>query len=80
MKRGTDTGYFWSEKFLDDPDSVGEDFWDSLGKKIPLGRAGLPEDVGRAVAITHTIYKTIRLCSIADSGMCFSLAVREISS
>ena len=51
MKSGTDTGYFRSEKFLDDPDAVGEDFWDSLGKKIPLGRAGLPEDVGRAVAL-----------------------------
>ena len=50
MKSGCDTDYFWSEKFLEDPGSVQEDFWDSVGKKIPLGRAGLPEDIGRAVA------------------------------
>ncbi|MHB9031943.1 MAG: SDR family NAD(P)-dependent oxidoreductase [Anaerolineae bacterium] len=25
------------------------DFWDKLGERIPLGRAGLPEDIGNAV-------------------------------
>ena len=50
MKGGTDTDYFWREEFLNDPDNVKEDFWDALGHKIPLGRCGLPEDIGRAVA------------------------------
>lgn len=27
-----------------------EDFWDTLGKKIPLERCGTPEDIGEAVA------------------------------
>ena len=49
MESGSDTDYFWKEEFLDNPDTVKEDFWDSLGKKIPLGRSGLPEDIGRAV-------------------------------
>lgn len=26
------------------------DFWDDLGKKIPLERCGMPEDIGEAVA------------------------------
>ena len=26
------------------------DFWDLLGPRIPLGRVGTPEDIGRAVA------------------------------
>ena len=26
------------------------DFWDDLGKKIPLERCGVPEDIGEAVA------------------------------
>ena len=50
MDGGGDTDYFWREEFLDNPDAVEEDFWDALGPKIPLGRAGLPEDIGRAVA------------------------------
>ena len=50
MKSGADTDYFWRKEFLDDPDAVNEDFWDSLGRKIPLKRAGLPEDIGKAVA------------------------------
>ena len=49
MGSGSDTDYFWKEEFLENPDSVNEDFWDSLGRKIPLGRSGLPEDIGRAV-------------------------------
>ena len=50
MDGGGETDYFWREEFLDNPDAVEEDFWDVLGPKIPLGRAGLPEDIGRAVA------------------------------
>ena len=50
MKSGTDTDYFWSEDFLTDPDKVNNNFWDSLGPKIPLGRAGLPQDIGQAIA------------------------------
>lgn len=50
MKSGTDTDYFWREEFLTDPDSVNNDFWDALGPKIPLGRAGLPQDIGQTVA------------------------------
>ena len=50
MKSGTDTDYFWSEEFLEHPEAVNEDFWDSMGRKIPLERAGLPEDIGKAVA------------------------------
>ena len=49
MRSGSDTDYFWKQEFLENPDSVNEDFWDSLGRKIPLGRSGLPEDIGRAV-------------------------------
>lgn len=29
---------------------VPADFWELLGKRIPLGRSGTPEDIGRAVA------------------------------
>lgn len=50
MKYSVDTDYFWKKEYLDDPDAVKEDFWDSLGAKIPLQRAGNPEDIGRAVA------------------------------
>ncbi len=50
MDGGGETDYFWREEFLGNPDAVEEDFWDVLGPKIPLGRAGLPEDIGRAVA------------------------------
>ncbi len=28
---------------------ISADFWDSLGDAIPLGRSGLPEDIGKAV-------------------------------
>lgn len=50
MKYCVDTDYFWKEEYIDNPDAVQEDFWDSLGAKIPLQRAGLPSDIGRAVA------------------------------
>lgn len=40
---------FWDERFLKGADNVTEDFWDVLGHKIPLGRSGVPEDIGNAV-------------------------------
>ena len=51
MTRGRATDYFWSKEFLDKPELVKDhDFWDLLGPRIPLGRVGLPEDIGKAVA------------------------------
>ncbi len=49
MDHGADTDYFWDERFLEGAGNVKEDFWDQLGKKIPLGRAAVPEDIGNAV-------------------------------
>ena len=49
MKSGSDIDYFWRDEFLENPESVNNDFWDILERKIPLGRAGLPEDIGNAV-------------------------------
>ena len=49
MKYGGDTDYFWSKEFLDASKPIASDFWDELGKKIPLGRAALPEDIANAV-------------------------------
>ncbi len=49
MDHGADTDYFWDKRFLDGADAVDSDFWDELGKKIPLGRAALPEDIANAV-------------------------------
>lgn len=49
MDHGADTDYFWDERFLKGADNVTEDFWDVLGHKIPLGRSGVPEDIGNAV-------------------------------
>ena len=50
MTEGGETDYFWREEFKSNPEAVKEDFWDALGRKIPLGRSGLPEDMGHAVA------------------------------
>ena len=51
MTRGRATDYFWTKDFLTNPELVKDnDFWDLLGPRIPLGRVGLPEDIGRAVA------------------------------
>ena len=51
MTRGRATDYFWNKEFLKNPELVKDnDFWDLLGPRIPLGRVGLPEDIGRAVA------------------------------
>ena len=45
MTFGADTDYFFNEEFLDKSKPIESDFWDELGKKIPLGRAALPEDI-----------------------------------
>lgn len=51
IKQGSSTDYFWDKEFLNKPELVSDhDFWDLLGPKIPLGRVGLPVDIGRAVA------------------------------
>ena len=51
MTQGMETDYFWNDEFLVNPELVAEhDFWDNLGPRIPLGRVGLPEDIGRAAA------------------------------
>ena len=51
MTRGRATDYFWNREFLKNPELVKDhDFWDLLGPRIPLGRVGLPEDIGRAIA------------------------------
>ena len=50
ISEGSETDYFWDEKFLKNPEAVENDFWDALGPKIPLKRVGLPEDVGNAIA------------------------------
>jgi NAD(P)-dependent dehydrogenase (short-subunit alcohol dehydrogenase family) len=49
MDHGADTDYFWDERFLQGAGNVDEDFWDVLGKKIPLSRTAVPEDIGNAV-------------------------------
>ncbi|MBR1561107.1 MAG: SDR family oxidoreductase [Clostridia bacterium] len=51
MTHGRATDYFWNKEFLKNPELVKDnDFWDLLGPRIPLGRVGLPEDIGRAIA------------------------------
>ena len=51
IKQGCTTDYFWNKEFLKNPDLVKDnDFWDLLGPRIPLGRVGLPEDIGKAIA------------------------------
>ncbi len=51
MTHGRVTDYFWDKEFLKNPELVNDhDFWDLLGPRIPLGRVGTPEDIGRAVA------------------------------
>ena len=51
MTHGRATDYFWSKDFLKNPEAVKDhDFWDLLGPRIPLGRVGLPEDIGQAIA------------------------------
>lgn len=51
MSHGRATDYFWSKEFLEKPELVKDhDFWDLLGPRIPLGRVGLPQDIGKAIA------------------------------
>ena len=51
ISNGRATDYFWSKDFLTKPELVKDhDFWDQLGPRIPLGRVGLPEDIGKAIA------------------------------
>ncbi len=49
MPKGENTDYFWRDEFADKSKPIGADFWDELGEAIPLGRAGLPEDIANAV-------------------------------
>jgi glucose 1-dehydrogenase len=51
MTHGRATDYFWNQDFLKYPELVKDnDFWDLLNPRIPLGRVGLPEDIGQAIA------------------------------
>lgn len=50
IKNGGPTDYFWDEDYIEHPEKVENDFWDRLGPKIPLGRSGETEDIGRAIA------------------------------
>ena len=50
IKQGGPTDYFWDPDYADHPEKVKTDFWDALGPKIPLGRSGETEDIGRAIA------------------------------
>ena len=51
MTHGSATDYFWNKEFLDKPELIKDrDFWDLLGPRVPLGRVGTPEDIGRAIA------------------------------
>ena len=49
IREGKPTDYFWKEEYIESPQAVEVDFWDALGPKIPLGRSGLPSDIGNAV-------------------------------
>ncbi len=49
IKEPTDMEYYWDPRFTDGSDLPDKDFWDNLNDIIPLGRAGLPEDVANAV-------------------------------
>lgn len=41
--------YYFREDFLDKSKPIRSDFWDELGDKIPMERAGTPEDIANAV-------------------------------
>ena len=45
----TDMEYYWDPRFVGADELPKDDFWDNLNDIIPLGRAGLPEDVANAV-------------------------------
>ncbi len=46
---GTAADFFWRPEYEGNTDEVLSDFWDDLGERIPLMRAGLPEDIANAV-------------------------------
>ena len=50
IKKGGPTDYFWDPDYIEHPEKVENDFWDRLGPKIPLSRAGETDDIGHAVA------------------------------
>lgn len=50
IKKGAPTDYFWDPEYKEHPEKVENDFWDRLGPKIPLSRAGETDDIGHAVA------------------------------
>ena len=50
IKEGAPTDYFWDPEYKEHPEKVENDFWDKLGPKIPLSRAGETDDIGHAVA------------------------------
>ena len=50
IKEGAPTDYFWDPEYKEHPEKVENDFWDRLGPKIPLSRAGETDDIGHAVA------------------------------
>ena len=50
IKEGSPTDYFWDPEYKEHPEKVENDFWDRLGPKIPLSRAGETDDIGHAVA------------------------------
>ena len=50
IEKGGPTDYFWDPDYIKHPEKVETDFWDALGPKIPLGRSGETEDIGKAIA------------------------------
>ena len=47
--KGTAADFFWRPEYEGNTNEVTTDFWDDLGERIPLMRAGLPEDIANAV-------------------------------
>ena len=47
--KGTAADFFWRPEYEGNTNEVITDFWDDLGERIPLMRAGLPEDIANAV-------------------------------
>ena len=71
MTHGAETDYFWDDEFLKGADAVKEDFWDKLGKRIPLRRTGLPEDVANAVVFLSSEKSSYitGVCLRVDGGL-----------
>ncbi len=49
IKEPTDMEYYWDPRFVEADTLPEDDFWDNLAPIIPLGRAGIPEDIANAV-------------------------------